>query len=419
MQRDLGAVRVLGEDVNRQHLRLLAVEQASSSDRLLPSGEEAGTAPEDRKYRPDVEGLRAVAILLVVLFHIGIHQWRGGFVGVDVFFVISGFVITGLLLRERTASGRTGFLAFYARRARRILPAALIVILLTLIATRLFLGYKDGVLTASDSRWSALFLGNFHFASVTPNVLDVRFAPLQQLWSLSVEEQFYLFYPALFTLLLVGYRGLAYRKRLVLGLAGIVVVSFILAVVSSKNGATGPYISPFNRAWEFAAGALVAVGATQLKRLPGGLASALTWAGVVCIVFSATTFPITPGYKIALPVIGAVLVIAGGTSIPAWGLESVLRLPPLQWLGRLSYSWYLWHWPVLAIATEYAQIHRDVLSIFDRGLLALGSLLIAMASYYLVENPVRHSRLLVRNPMATMVGAALLVASCVAFTYVF
>ena len=394
--------------------------RASSSDRLLLNGEEAGTAPEDRKYRPDVEGLRAVAIWLVVLFHIGFHQFQAGYVGVDVFFVISGFVITGLLLRERTSSGRTGFLAFYARRARRILPAALIVIVASLVATALLLGHRDAVLTASDSRWTALFLGNFHFASVTPNIAVVRFAPLQQLWSLSVEEQFYLVYPALFALLLIGHRSLAHRRRLVIGLVAIVLISFALAVVSYKGGETGPYVSPFNRAWEFAVGALVAVGATQLKRLPRGLASALTWAGAFCIVFSATTFPLdAPAYKIALPVIGAVLVIAGGTSIPAWGLESLLRLPPVQWFGRLSYSWYLWHWPVLAIATEYAQIHGNVLSITDRVILVLGALVIATASYYLVENPVRHSRLLVTNPTGTMVGAALLVASCVAFTYAF
>jgi peptidoglycan/LPS O-acetylase OafA/YrhL len=395
------------------------VTRDSSSDRLLLNGEEAGTAPEDRKYRPDAEGLRAVAILLVVLFHVGFHQWRGGYVGVDVFFVISGFVITGLLLRERTSSGRTGFLAFYARRARRILPAALIVIMVTLIATRLLLGSRDAVLTASDSRWSALFLGNFHFASVTPSVLFIRYAPLQHLWSLSVEEQFYLFYPAFFALLLIGHGGRDFRKRLTLGLAAIVAISFVLAVVSSKNGATGPYVSPFNRAWEFAVGALVAVGTTQLKRLPGGLAAAITWVGAFCIIFAATTLPITPGYKIAVPVVGAGLIIAGGTSIPAWGIESLLRLPPLQWIGRLSYSWYLWHWPVLAIATEYALMRGKTLSILDRVILVLGSLLIATASYYLVENPVRHSRLLVKSPTATMVGAALLVASCVGFTYVF
>jgi len=396
------------------------VTRASSSDRLLLNGEEAGTAPEDRKYRPDVEGLRAVAILLVVLFHIGFHQWQGGYVGVDVFFVISGFVITGLLLRERRSSDRTGFLAFYARRARRILPAALLVIVATLIATAVLLSHEDAVLTASDSRWTALFLGNFHFASATPNIAVVRFAPLQQLWSLAVEEQFYLFYPALFALLLIGHRKPAYRRRLVLGLTAIILISFVLAVVSFKTGETGPYVSPFNRAWEFAAGALVAVGATQLKRLPGGLASALTWAGAFYILFTATTFPLSPpAYQIALPVFGAVLVIAGGTRIPAWGLESLLRLPPLQWIGRLSYSWYLWHWPILAIATEYANIHGRVLSISDHILLVLGALIIATASYYLVENPVRHSRLLITSPKATMVGAALLVASCVAFTYAF
>ena len=168
------------------------------------------------------------------------------------------------------------------------------MIVATLIATAVLLSHEDAVLTASDSRWTALFLGNFHFASATPNIAVVRFAPLQQLWSLAVEEQFYLFYPALFALLLIGHRKPAYRRRLVLGLTAIILISFVLAVVSFKTGETGPYVSPFNRAWEFAAGALVAAGATQLKRLPGGLASALTWAGAFCILFTATTFPLSP-----------------------------------------------------------------------------------------------------------------------------
>jgi peptidoglycan/LPS O-acetylase OafA/YrhL len=137
--------------------------------RPLPSRSNLGTAPQERAFRPDVEGLRAIAIILVVLFHAGLPAMKGGFFGVDVFFVISGFVITDLLLRDRRETGTTSLASFYARRARRILPAAVLVIVVTLIATDLLLGRRDAVFVASDGRWTALFLGNFHFASVFTN----------------------------------------------------------------------------------------------------------------------------------------------------------------------------------------------------------------------------------------------------------
>ncbi len=150
---------------------------------------ESGTAPEDRRFRPDVEGLRAVAIILVVLFHVGIPQARGGFVGVDVFFVISGFVITGLLLRQQ-AGGRVEFLTFYSRRAlRRILPMALLVIVVSTIAVAVVANRSLAVETASDGRWSAVFLANFHLFDVTPSVIGVRpSSPFQQFWSLAIED---------------------------------------------------------------------------------------------------------------------------------------------------------------------------------------------------------------------------------------
>ncbi len=176
--------------------------------RLLANGEEAGSPPGDRRFRPDVEGLRAVAIVLVVCFHAGFRQVRGGFVGVDVFFVISGFVITGLLLRERSGTGRTDVAAFYARRARRILPAAVLVVVVTVVVSAVLLSHADAVIAASDGRWASLFLADAHDARVLPNILTVRYDPLGQFWSLAVEEQFYLVYPAVVIVVaLVAHRG--------------------------------------------------------------------------------------------------------------------------------------------------------------------------------------------------------------------
>ena len=172
-------------------------------ERFLPSGDEAGTAPGDRPFRPDVEGLRAVAVLLVVLYHSGISFLGGGFIGVDVFFVISGFVITGVLLRERETSGRNALLAFYGRRCRRIIPAASLVIVATVALTYGLVGSSSGGRVAGDGRWASVFLANFHFAAAGTDYLVAHLppSPLQNFWSLGVEEQFYVVFPTLFLVL--------------------------------------------------------------------------------------------------------------------------------------------------------------------------------------------------------------------------
>jgi hypothetical protein len=183
-----------GEDASDS---LVATDQQGEG-RFLRSGKEAGTAPEDRSFRPDVEGLRGVAILLVVLFHAWWLPLNGGYVGVDVFFVISGFVITGLLLRERAASNHTSLLSFYARRLRRIVPMASLVIIAAVVATHFLLGKPDTTLAESDGRWALAFLANIH---VFPSgLIGVHRPPsaIQQYWSLGIEEQFYMLYPTLF-----------------------------------------------------------------------------------------------------------------------------------------------------------------------------------------------------------------------------
>lgn len=398
--------------------------EALEEQRFLPSGDEAGSAPEDRPFRPDVEGLRAIAILLVVLFHAGIPQLRGGFFGVDVFFVISGFVITGLLLRERRATERTKFIAFYARRARRILPAAILVILVSVIVTRLMVGARDAVLVGSDSRWAALFVGNFHFSSVFPNFLVKRpSSPLENYWSLAVEEQFYLIYPALLVAVVSIPGRWSFRTRLVVGLTCVVIVSFLVSVGTSKVGQLAPYNSSLTRAWELALGALVAVSTARLERLPRAFAAAITWIGLAVIgiaAYSVSLRTALPGSVTAVPVVGAALVIAGGAaSPPAWGAESVLRLLPFRWLGRWSYSWYLWHWPVLVLVAEHAHTSVTATSVSKNLVLVMIALGLAVATYFLVENPVRHSKRLARNPGITLAGGGLLVASCVAVTFAF
>ena len=331
----------------------------SRSERFLASGNESGTAPEDRPFRPDVEGLRAVAVLLVVLFHSGVSALSGGYIGVDVFFVISGFVITGVLLRERATSGRTSILAFYGRRCRRIIPAATLVIIITVFLSYHFLGIGAGDQTAIDGRWATVFLANFHFSQIGTNYLSAQQppSPLQNYWSLSVEEQFYVVYPTFFLLLAAVGTRLSLRVRLAIGLVVVIGASLTFSIIDTQSNPTGAYFSPFTRAWELALGALVAVGTPWLKKLPSGVAAFATWLGFGAILVAALTFTTKtayPGSLVAIPVVGAALIIAAGAKGAPLGAEALLGRAPFRGLGRLSYSLYLWHWPILIIAAEYS-----------------------------------------------------------------
>jgi peptidoglycan/LPS O-acetylase OafA/YrhL len=310
---------------------MVGLNSLGLDERFLATGDEAGTAPDDRRFRPDVEGLRAVAVLLVVFYHANVARVTGGFVGVDVFFVISGFVITGLLLREHRGTGRTSILNFYARRVRRILPAATLVILVVVSASYLALGYVSGNTVADDGRWAAVFLSNFHFEAVGTNYFTAKLppSPLQNFWSLSVEEQFYVVYPTLF-LVMARLKGrLSLQAKMAIVLVVVIVASYWLSVVQTASQPTAAYFSPFTRAWELALGALVAVATPWLKRIPAPGAALLTWAGLAAIAVAAFTFTAEtpyPGSLVAIPVLGAALVIAGGVAAPRLGAEQLLKL---------------------------------------------------------------------------------------------
>ncbi len=400
------------------------VESAPSNldprdERILASGDESGTAPGDRKFRPDVEGLRAVAIVLVVLFHAGVPALSGGYVGVDVFFVISGFVITGVLLRERASTGGTSILSFYGRRCRRIIPAATLVIIVTVGSAYWFLGVAGGIPTATDGRWAAVFLANFHFISTGTNYLSSQLppSPLQNFWSLAVEEQFYVVYPTLF-LLVAGARVFSLRVRLAACLIVVIGASYAYSVVDTHHNPVNAFFSPFTRAWELALGALVAVCTPWLLKAPARLAALATWLGLGAILIAAFTFnslTAYPGSLVAIPVVGAALIIAGGMNAHAIGVEALLRLSPIRWLGKISYSLYLWHWPILIIAAEYAG--KTSLSVKDNLGWVVVALIASVVTYRLFENPVRHSRWLLRVRWASIgLGVGLVALTLVSIT---
>ncbi len=377
----------------------------------LESPDQAGTAPGDRRFRPDVEGLRAVAVLLVVLFHAGVPGIHGGYVGVDVFFVISGFVITGLLLRERASTGGTSILDFYARRARRILPAATLVIGTTVVASYLALGAVGGAQVADDGRWAAVFLSNFHFEALGTNYFTASLppSPLQNYWSLSVEEQFYLVFPTLFLLMARGGGRRSRPARMAVGCGAVIAASFTLSVVQTATHPSAAYFSPFTRAWELALGGLVAVGTTWLRRVPGRTAAVLTWVGLALIVGAAVGFNAQtpyPGALVAVPVLGAGLIIAGGIGQPAFGVEGLLRRGPVQWMGKRSYSLYLWHWPILIIAAE--RVGKTRLPLADNLGLLVVAVVISAVTFALVENPIRHWRMPARSSVAAGVATVVL-----------
>jgi peptidoglycan/LPS O-acetylase OafA/YrhL len=374
-------------------------------------------APE-RPFRPDIEGLRAVAVLAVVLFHAAVPRIAGGFVGVDVFFVLSGFLITGLLWREVGESGRVRPARFYAARARRLLPAAITVLVVTTVVTTAVLPPLRVRTALGDAVASALYVGNYRLVLQGTDYLAENQAPspFQHYWSLGAEEQFYLLWPTLLVLAAVLGRRLARRSAApvsapIAALALMTGASFAGSLAWTSTSPPWAWFSLPSRAWELGVGGLVALGVPLWRRLPRAVAGLSGWAGLAlvvgsCVLLSGST-PF-PGTAALAPVLGTALVIAAGCAAPPWGAGAVLGLPPLRAVGRVSYSWYLWHWPVLVLAPA-ALGHP--LGLPARLAAAAVSGVLAAGTLVLVENPVRFAAPLRRSPLRSLlVGGGLTTA---------
>jgi peptidoglycan/LPS O-acetylase OafA/YrhL len=362
-------------------------------------------------HRSDLQGLRAVAVLLVVLNHAGVSVLPGGFVGVDVFFVLSGFLITGLLLAEARDNGSVSLVNFYVRRARRILPAAALTLLVTDLAACFLLNFLRAKDAVHDSIYAAAFAANFRFAARGADYFAQSQppSPLLHFWSLAVEEQFYLVWPALLSLVLVGV-ALARRGRptwrrqrrcLLLVVALLAALSLGWSVYLTKALPPAAYFSPLTRAWELGLGAALAIGASTLTRVPPLARLFMGWAGLLAIAIAATVFSSRtpfPGSAALLPTIGAALVICAGLGArpPRLAAGRVLALRPMRVVGDRSYAFYLWHWPVLILAAQY--VGHDLSLNVKLGLLA-AAFLLSCVSYALVENPIRRASL---SPAATV-----------------
>lgn len=378
---------------------------------------DAGATPS---FRRDVQGLRGVAIALVVAYHL---NWltTGGYVGVDAFFVISGFLITGQLARELAQRGGVSFAGFYARRARRILPAATIVIITTVAAARLVLTPSAVDRVLGDALSAVCYGANYRFAVEGANYFNSTLppSPLLHFWSLAVEEQFYLLWPLVLVAASLAWwparrrAGRGAALGVVAGVLGTLAAgSFALGVLQTASSPSWAYYSILTRGWELAVGALAALGLPLWERLDRGLAAAISWAGLSAIVASGFLYTADtpfPGVAALVPVAGAFAVIVGGSTATArWGAGVLLERWPLQRLGDWSYSLYLWHWPAIVLAPSILGHALDEGA--QMGVLCV-AVTVAAASYYLVEQPARRLRLVLRRPRFAAAGALALACS--------
>ncbi len=334
------------------------------------------------KYRPDVDGLRTVAVLLVLHFHAFPAAMPGGFIGVDVFFVISGFLITGIIARE-LEQGRFSLLTFYIRRVRRIFPALIVVLALVLILGWFWMLPAAFAQLGTDVVASAGFAANIALL-LQSGYFDVESAkkPLLHLWSLGIEEQFYLAWPLLLML------TARLRLSIVAVAATLGIASFILNVALIGLHPVATFYLPFTRAFELLLGAVLACSWDRVSQ--DRRASEIRgWLGAAMIVAAAAllnSHSAFPGWWATLPVAGAALLISAPG---AWVCRVVLASPPMVWIGLISYPLYLWHWPLLVFG---AAIKFAPLTLLERELALIASVLLAWATYRFIEIPIRFGR---------------------------
>ena len=352
--------------------------------------------------RADIQGLRAAAVGVVLLFHLWPARLPGGYVGVDVFFVISGFLITSHLLAHPPRSGRD-LLEFWGRRIRRLLPASLLVLAATMVLTWLVAPETQWGLVADQIRAATLYVVNWHLASNSVDYLAAENAasPVQHFWSLAVEEQFYLVWPLVIALLLAVAAGgrWATSGTTTLGLGSVTAASFLFSVAwTSHEPASAYFITP-TRVWELGVGGLLAAwlsrrafgrqAESEAAPWPVGVRVAAAWLGLAAIgaasILYSSSSPF-PGWIAAVPVLGTAAVIAAAAPPRIVSPTPALALRPVQWLGDVSYSVYLWHWPLIVLA-PYALGHT--LRWPEKLVILAMTLALAGLTKPLVEDPFR------------------------------
>lgn len=359
----------------------------------------------ENTYRPEIDGLRAIAVVAVVLYHTGLGP-RAGYLGVDIFFVISGYLITGHLHREWLVQGKIDFLAFYARRSRRILPALIVVVVTTFCAVVALLSpMGEQVNAAQSAAASLLFVSNIFFQANTGGYFDIgtHRLPFLHLWSLSVEEQFYLVWP-ISLMLLLRWR----QAQLLSAISILALASLALAEWEIYRNPNAAFYQMTTRFWELAVGGLIAVS------VPNQLSDGRVHANVgVVVMLVAILFPIDhfPGIGALPAVLGAGLYLHAVHGSKHLGLAGFwLTTRPMVFLGLISYSLYLWHWPLLVLGAAF---HGGTMSIVTRGMLVAAAVGLAWLTFHLVERPTRRPDSQTTDARVILVG--LLVSASLAF----
>lgn len=343
-------------------------------------------------FRADIEGLRAIAILLVIGAHFGLPGMSGGFIGVDIFFVISGYLITGLLVREHAETSNIRLLRFYANRFRRLFPALATMLVASSLAAYLILPETQNLAQSKAAAMAAVWVSNLHFTFADVNYFAAETSTniFLHTWSLGVEEQFYILWPLLI-LLTVRFFTIAKSEHAIWTMLSIVMAVSLAGclVVAQDYPIQAFYLMP-TRAWQFAAGAMIWLVASR-KPLSNPCSNSLALAGYLLLLASlilitrSTTYP---GALALLPTLATCALLWSGSRSASLA-SKLLSLKPLQRIGRLSYSWYLWHWPILILGEHLMPIKGNILNT----LLAIGlSLLIAAVTHYLIENPIRYGQ---------------------------
>jgi peptidoglycan/LPS O-acetylase OafA/YrhL len=352
-----------------------------------------------RNLRDDIQGLRAFAVIVVILDHL--FQWpSGGFVGVDVFFVISGYLITSHMLRELDRTGSLSISGFYRRRIRRIAPAATLTIVVTVAIAVLLLPRGRALSIATDGVWAFLFGANWRSMSVGTDYFQLGQlpSPLQHYWSLSVEEQFYFVWPLLTMLAFLAAMRRWRTQRaahvaVIAVFSALVALSFLWALTETAGNPTAAYFSTFTRAWELGIGAVLAALSLGRWRIPFGVRLTLAWLGIAGLVLSVLWIDaasVFPAPTVAMPVLSTVLVIAAGIgeteprySRALWPLTNRTS----TYIGAISYSLYLWHFPVIVLLASFVPLESRRYYVLALAITAVTSIL----SYHFVEEPVRKS----------------------------
>jgi peptidoglycan/LPS O-acetylase OafA/YrhL len=363
-----------------------------------------------QRWRPEIQALRALAVTLVIASHIWPGLVPGGFVGVDVFFAVSGFLITSMLVEEIVEEGRIGLARFWARRARRILPAALATLLVTAVATMIVVPSHRWDTFLTEIAASAAYVENWQLAHAAVDYFarSDGVSPVQHYWSLSVEEQFYLVWPLLLTGAVLLTRGRTPRARitaLAATMGTLTAVSLWWSIFHTPHDPAAAYFVTPTRAWEFGLGGILAL-LPQRHVVPPFARALLSWLGFAAILTAAFAYgpdTIFPGVAALLPILGTLAVIRAGAPAVRGAPTRLLAWGPVQRTGDLSYSLYLWHWPLLVLIPYVAHLPDGV---FQAVVLEL-TVLLAWLSKRWVEDPVRNMHGLARRPRRTLALAGI------------